>query len=89
MKNSLKEKMKDAKQQLLAEREGMIKDRMKQREVENGYNIVKQTSKAAQQAIVKEENLEEMIEREEQEREQREEKELLVMIEMEKKKNVI
>jgi hypothetical protein len=89
LKDRFKEKMQEAKQDLLIERENMVKDKIRKKEQDNSFNILKQTNQVAQQAILKEENLEELIQKEEEERETREEIELKEAIAKEAKKNVI
>ena len=88
LKDRFQEKMKEAKQDLLIERENMVKDKIRKKEQDNSFNIIKQTNQVAQQAILKEENLEELIQKEEEERETREELELKEAIAKEAKKNV-
>ena len=87
LNNKMKEKMDDAKREILTEREEIIKKKIHQKEEDAGYSILKKTSQVAQQALIKEENLEEMIEKEEEERESREEVMINQQIESEKKKN--
>jgi hypothetical protein len=88
LKERFKEKMKEAKTGLLIEREEMVKEKIRKKEQDNSFNIIKKTNQVAQQAILKEQNLEELIEKEEEERETREEIELKKAIEKEAKKNV-
>jgi hypothetical protein len=85
--NKMKEKMEEAKKDLLQEREEMIKKKMRDKDEDTGFSIIKKTNQVAQQAIIKEENLEEMIEKEEEEKEKRDEEMILKQIESEKKKN--
>jgi hypothetical protein len=87
LEHKMKEKMDEAKKDLLLEREQMIKKKILEKDEDTEFSIIKKTNKVAQQAIVKEENLEEMIEREEEEREKREQESILTQIESEKKKN--
>lgn len=88
LEGKLAEKMKDAKSNLLLEREEEVKKKVQEKDEQNSNNIIKETSQVAQQAIMKEENLEELIEKEEQEKEVQEEKTIEQEIESEKKKNV-
>jgi hypothetical protein len=87
-KDKLADKMKDAKKQLLADREEEIKEKIRKKNEEGDLNIIKKTNKAVQEALNKEESLEELIEKEEQEREARETKIIQTLIKAEEKKNV-
>jgi hypothetical protein len=84
----LKDKIREAKDQMLIEREEMVKEQTKKEEENNKFSILKKTNKIAQDAISKEQSMEELIQKEEEERERREEIQLQEQIEKEKKKNV-
>jgi hypothetical protein len=88
LKERFQEKLKEAKTNMLIEREEMVKKKIQKKDRDTSFNIIKQTNQVAQQAILKEENLEEMIQKEEEERETREEIELKKQIEKEQKKDV-
>lgn len=89
MNNKLSEKIKEAKDEMLLDREAIVKQKMREKEEDNSYSIIKKTNKVAQEAILKESGVEEMIEKEELDREKKSEAEILEQIEKEKKRNVL
>lgn len=89
LNDKLKEKIREAKDQMLVEREEMVKEQTKKEEENTKFSILKKTNKIAQDAISKEQSMEELIQKEEEEREHKEEIQLQEEIEKEKKKNVI
>ena len=74
--------------QLLHERESFLKDHSQKEEENKIKKIIQITNQKAIEALQKELNLEEMIQKEEEERERKREKEILERIENEKKKTV-
>jgi hypothetical protein len=77
-----------AKKQVLQEREESLKNKLLQKEHDSHITVIKQTNQIAQDAILKEEELEELLEKEEKEREKRQEILIEQQIQQENKKNV-
>jgi len=87
LNSKLQEKIKQAKREILDEREAEIKKKSGKSEIDLIKDKKKDTKQTALRAIQKELDLEEMIKKEEEEREKLEEQEIYVRIDEEKKKN--
>jgi hypothetical protein len=87
MNDKLKKKIKEAKQELLVERERDIEENAEKEEEQSFEKIERNKNSIAVQAIERELDLESMIKKEEEEKETQEENEIIQKIEEEKKKN--
>jgi hypothetical protein len=87
LNNKLQDKIKQAKREILEEREAEIKKKSGKSEIDLIQDQKKDTKQTALRAIQKELDLEEMIKKEEEEREKMEEQEIFTRIDEEKKKN--
>jgi len=87
LNNKLQDKIKQAKREILEEREAEVKKKSGKSEIDLLNDKKKDTKVTALRAIQKELDLEEMIKREEEEREKLEEQEIFQRIDEEKKKN--
>lgn len=87
LNQSLNDKMKDAKQQIIIEQENNVKKKIEEEEVADLKVTYKKTNEIALKAIQKELDLEAMIKEEEFQREQEEQTELVQKVEEERKKS--
>jgi hypothetical protein len=87
LNNKLQDKIKQAKREILEEREAEIKKKSGKSEIDIIQDKKRDTKTTALRAIQKELDLEEMIKKEEEEREKLEEEEVFQRIDEEKKKN--
>lgn len=86
---SLLNKINDAKRAVLGEQEEDVKKTLRKKEFDNNFEVIKKTNQVVQKAIIKEQDLEALIEKEEAEKEVNDEQVILQAINAEQKKNVI